>query len=807
MLDEWRAIIKQPILWISMIGLALIPALYNVIFLSSMWDPYGKIAQLPVAVVNQDQPASYQGKTLTVGDDMVDNMSKNKALDYHFVSKKQGEKGLAKGKYFMLITLPKDLSQQAASLLTEEPKQMTISYQTSKGHSFVASKMAESAMTQLKDRVAKNITYTYTNSLFKNVSKLSSGLIKAGEGSQQLAEGSQELEDGSKTLTENLAKLASSSLTFSDGAETLSFGLGQYAAGVTQLHLGLSSLTSGLATYTSGVDSLASGSSQLEARSADLVNGVSQLGSAAEQMQPLVDGANQLRDGLTSLASQVGLSQEQEEQLNQLSQGLEQLNLVIQSLGGSEASLPDVSSELIAISSAAQTLLEAATADSSQTVAKLQASSVYQSLTPDQQGELLAAVGGASETELVSAAQSISHQVASLQSALASLDTGTQATKLTELQASANAVLPGAVTGLASLSTGFTQLKLALTDQLIPGSSQLATGVTTLQSQLGLGASQLQAGVEEYTAAVASISAGANQLSSNSGQLRDGASQLQSGAATLDGTSSQLTSGASQLANGANQLATGADQLSQGGQRLTEGLGSLGTGAVSLSSGLAQANDKLAGVSTDKDNALDLASPVRLSHKDKDKVETNGVGMAPYMMSVALMVAALSSNMIFTKTVSGVAPKNRLDWVSRKLAVNGLVALLSGTILYLAVHLIGVTANHEGKTYFLTLLASLTFMAMVTALYTWHERIGAFASLILLLLQLGSSAGTYPLALTDRFFQSINPFLPMSYTVSGLRQTISMTGQITKEVSVLTVFILVFTALGAGLYTRKRSSE
>ncbi len=49
-----------------------------------------------------------------------------------------------------------------------------------------------------------------------------------------------------------------------------------------------------------------------------------------------------------------------------------------------------------------------------------------------------------------------------------------------------------------------------------------------------------------------------------------------------------------------------------------------------------------------------------------------------------------------------------------------------------------------------------------------------FASPILLLLQLASSAGTYPLELTNKIFQAINPWLLMSYSVSGLRQTISM---------------------------------
>ena len=91
-------------------------------------------------------------------------------------------------------------------------------------------------------------------------------------------------------------------------------------------------------------------------------------------------------------------------------------------------------------------------------------------------------------------------------------------------------------------------------------------------------------------------------------------------------------------------------------------------------------------------------------------------------------------------------------------------------------------------------------MALVTALVTWDSKIGAFASLILLLLQLASSAGTYPLELTNKIFQAINPWLPMSYSVSGLRQTISMGGQIGGQVGFLMIVLVLFMATGVLVY-------
>ena len=277
MFNEWKAIFKKPLFIIVMVGVSLIPALYNVIFLSSMWNPYGKVSELPVAVVNKDQHATFNSNTLSVGDDMVKSLRKNDALDFHFVSEAKAKKGLEKGDYYMIITLPSDLSQKAASILDNKPQKMQIDYQTSSGHSFIASKMSDSAMTRLQQTVANNVTNTYTTSLFKSMNSLRKGMITAASGSGQLASGGQQLKDGSQTLTDNLQTLSSSSMTFADGANTLTTGLGTYTLGVHQLSDGIGTLSTRLSAYTSGVGQLASGSDTLSKGLTDYTNDVGQL--------------------------------------------------------------------------------------------------------------------------------------------------------------------------------------------------------------------------------------------------------------------------------------------------------------------------------------------------------------------------------------------------------------------------------------------------------------------------------------------------------------------------------------------------
>ena len=879
MFKEWKAIFKKPTFIIVMIGISLIPALYNIIFLSSMWDPYGQLSDLPVAVVNNDKEASYNGNTMAIGKDMVSNLKENKSLDFHFVDEEEGKKGLEDGDYYMVVTLPSDLSEKAASILTDHPEQMQIDYQTSSGHSFIASKMSDSAMTQLKQNVSTNVTETYTKALFDKMVELKDGMSQAASGSEKLTDGANQLVTGSQTLTTNLHSLADSSLTFSNGTEQFTKGLSSYVSGVEQLHLGLGNFNSGLVTYTGAVSQLDNGLGQLSSKSPELVRGINQLYTGVEsytggvsqlnagltqfssgvsaytngvgnlatgasqlsnQSATLRMGVEQLSEGIQQLSSKLDASSEKKDQINQLSSGLNQLNQAIQNIDvGDTKQLDSVLSSIVSLSNQ---MLASAQSEKATTLANIQSTAAYQSLTSEQQAEIRASVSQNS-TDGIQSAQSIVALVKGLQGSLENLQN--QSSNLSILKNQANQVLPLASTSLTGLSSGLTEIQGAVTSKLVPASQSIASGVnaytagidkvsqgasqlseknstltgsldqlvsglTTLtqkSSNLTARVGQLVEKTPELVSGIEKLSTGSNQLNQKSQELIAGVDKLQSGSSQLADKSSQLISGASQLESGANKLADGSGKLAEGGTKLTSGLEDLQSGVASLGQGLGNASDQLKSASTESKNAEILSNPLNLSKTDNDQVSVNGIAMAPYMISVALFVAAISTNMIFAKLPSGRHPESRWAWLKSRAEINGIIAVLAGILVYGGVHLIGLTANHEMRTFILIILTSLVFMSMVTALTTWNSRIGAFFSLILLLLQLASSAGTYPLALTNDFFRAINPWLPMSYSVSGLRQTISMTGNIHHQVIFLVVILALFIGLGMLAYQPKKMEE
>ncbi|MCB2833185.1 YhgE/Pip domain-containing protein [Streptococcus dysgalactiae] len=756
MLEELKALIKNPKLIITMIGVAMVPALYNLSFLGSMWDPYGRVNDLPIAVVNQDKPAKMADESLTIGDDMVDKMSKNKELDYHFVSSKSAQKGLKKGDYYMVITLPEDLSQRATTLLNPEPQKLTIRYQTSKGCGMVAAKMGETAMTKLKESVSQNITKTYTSAVFSSMTELQSGLKEASTGSQALASGAKNAQAGSQTLSTNLAALTGASQQFQQGTRRLTSGLTTYTDGVNQVKNGLGTLSTDIPNYLNGVSRLSQGASQLN-------QGLSQLTQATTLSDEKAKGIQSLIVGLQVL-----------------NQGIQQLNTELSTMEPPHLNADELGNSLGAIAQAAKQVIAEETDTQNEQLSALQATSVYQSLTAEQQGELAAALSQSDKSQTVSAAQTILSSVQTLSTGLQTLSQGNSLAQLDQLKAAvsqiasqSNHALPGASSVLSELTMGLSKVNGSLNKQVLPGSNQLTTGLAHLNG---------------YNTAIGS-----------------GVTKLSEGATALSTKSRELLKGSQQLSEGAGKLANGSFQLSQGGNQLTSGLTDLSTGLSTLNGSLAKASQQLSLVSVQDKNARAVSKPVLLNEKDRDDVKTNGIGMAPYMIAVSLMVVALSTNVIFANSLSGRPVKNKWDWAKQKFVINGFISTVGSIILYLAIQLLGFEAHYGMKTLGFIILSGWTLMALVTALVGWDDRYGSFASLVMLLLQVGSSGGSYPIELSGAFFQTLHPFLPMTYVVSGLRQTISLDGNIGLEIKVLTGFLLAFTVLALLIYRPKKT--
>lgn len=491
MKEEWKQIFKSNWLRIVMAAIMIIPSVYAGVFLGSMWDPYGKADQIPVAVVNEDRPVTFQSAKMHIGKDLADNLKDNQSMKFEFTSAKKAKKGLKNGDYYMVITIPKNFSKNATTLLNENPKKMVLKYETNPGTNYIASKMDETVINKIKASVSATVTHTYADTLFDQVGTLSKGLKDASNGSAKLNTGVDQLVIGNAAIHDNLKVLSASTLTFRDGAQTLE---------------------NGLMLYTEGVDEVYSGTKLLNEKSSGLNGGISKLGTGITNAN---NGSQNLLNGL-QLTSGKLKAQMTPEKLQAL-QTLQNLNN--ETAAKLKAELIDP--QLIANSNAANALT----------------AMDQNNLTTDQKKAIQAA------------ADTLSANNTSLSTLLGTMDNMNKQNYATIGEFSANLqalqkVLDdpdptqGLIAGAEKLNTGLSKMNAS-----VNGDEGLAAGLA-----------QYTAGVRKLNQGAAALTNTNKTLLNGMAQLNGGSSAISSGAFQLASGSSTMGSGLTTLKNGTDEL-------------------------------------------------------------------------------------------------------------------------------------------------------------------------------------------------------------------------------------------------------------
>lgn len=626
--QEWKSLWRNKILMIVLVFIIAIPAIYTTLFLGSMWDPYGKLDNLPVAVVNLDEPVEYEGETLNVGQKLVDKLKDDGSLCFNFTDADQAERGLENGTYYMVITVPKNFSENATTLMDTVPKKMELDYKTNPGTNYIAMKMSETALEKIKTSVAQEVTKTYAETIFDKISEAGDGMKDAADGAGEIYDGTEKLADGNKTISDNLKTLSEGTLTFKDGTSELKVGLSSYLDGVNQLsdgsttlangatslltgalklneganslsdgtktltsgtatlESGAKTLESGLKTYTDGVKQANDGAAALNSNSSALTSGAQQLTAGNEQLS---SGSAQILGGLNQMSSTVKSGLPSEDKITELSGGLDTYSAAIGKMNDElqNTSLPS-EEELAALNAVKTDLTNSLTnaGDNAKSLyvlaAQLQASGDLQTAAQVKEIADSLAANVTSAANDATAISAVFEQVTPSLSKATELKNG-----VAQLNENKELVLGGAKTALNGMYSGLGNVSYALDTQIIPGMSTLDGGI----SQVSDGAKSLSSGLTAYTSGVAQVGSGLTQLNDNSAQLNSGATQLSSGASQLSSGAKSLDSGADELKSGTNQLADGTKTLDDGTKTLTSGFATLTANNSKLTSGANQLAD------------------------------------------------------------------------------------------------------------------------------------------------------------------------------------------------------------------------
>ena len=504
----------------------------------------------------------------------------------------------------------------------------------------------------------------------------------------------------------------------------------------------LDKLGIGLDTAANGASTLHDGLGRLQSGTQTYVGGVKQL---AVNQQSLTGGLAQLSDGSRKL--QAGLGQlsnnlPTESQLSQLSDGMKQLQSGINQLN---ASVSNPSPALVAQQNKVETGMQTL----KQTMEDVKSDLSAAGDTLRILGAQAAASGGDSTTISLPQISSIS-----------------QALKKTQ--------------------------------PIIVQMGMLHEDLQTLKQQLSAQQTQLQAGVS-------ALNNGVNQLAPNAITAFNGYNSVRFANNQLLAGSASLTNGLNEAKSGSQKLANGASLLESRSGALIDGTSQLANGADTLANKLADASNHIKIQPTGTTTQQQIANPVKSEMTEKGNVPNYGYALSPYVLSLSLFVGAIVLNVIYPIRKTFSEQESAIRWWLSKASVAGVAAFMQATILMLVmVFFLGLTPEHPAHFIGVIYLTSFAYMSIVSLLVIVLDNPGRFLAMVLLVLQLGSSEGTFPIQTANGFFQAINPLVPMTYSIRALRQAIS--GGLDNafyggSMWVLVGFLLVANLLTIGFFT------
>ena len=794
------------------IAIIIIPLMYSYFYLYAFWDPYSKLDNLPVAVVNEDKGAIVNSEQKNAGNELVDELKGNDKLKWVFTDSTEARQGLKDRKYYAVVTIPEDFSANIATAETKDKKQGVIIYEPEQKRNFLASQILNKAVLELENKVTGKVSEEMVQYIADENKKLPDQLAELSDGLGKMQkEGTSKLKDGMNELIDNQVK-------FNNGIEKLSSSLGKAETGANTLKAGSSTLAVKQREFAEALSAskpqfkqLADGSVKFGKNLILLESGLLQINNGASQLNTklpqLTAGIQQYNQGLKAYTAGLkafsrGLSPVAT-QLSPLKTGVSQyytsVSTYSEKMGELNKGVTDYTNGVKALTNENKTAAELLTAYIKEHPEAMSDKNMQSIITVFQNSQ-------DSLGQLNTASDAIQSNVAALSAAAQQL-----------------------VAGGKQINDGVIKF--------VDGAPQLSQAA----AQLASGADTLSAGGENISAGLDTLSGGTTQMVQAISKASAGSSQLKEGYAQIDAAIQKASGSIATAADSAEQLADGTEQLNSGAAELADGMGKLGSGSRELDTnaqkflvgekeirdGAGELDDKVKEAyskvvdkqkeANDKVSKLDglagyVSDPVNVEEKDVDQVNDYGTAFAPYFISLSLWVGAL---IMFVMIYLNPQMRFKRKLVKNmhmdvKFLIYPLIGIAQAVALALVlINALNLQLTNTAMFFAVIVLVSLSFISIVQFLIVHLGDIGKFLVILLLILQLTASGGTFPNELVPDFFNAINPFMPMTYAIYALKETISGHNNafLMQNIIVLAGIMLVFLVASLLLTGNKKAKS
>jgi putative membrane protein len=323
--------------------------------------------------------------------------------------------------------------------------------------------------------------------------------------------------------------------------------------------------------------------------------------------------------------------------------------------------------------------------------------------------------------------------------------------------------------------------------------------------ELAWGAAQVANGMGELDAQIPALISGIDQLASGAEQLANGMTQLNDQIPALLG-------GIDQLLDGAEKLDAGAGELKAGLEALPPGIDQLYTGSKTLTDGLYAGVELVPMLTNTQIDSISkvVASPVDITDTSKATASGYSEGLMPFFVALSAWVGAYALFIIvqpFSKRtlLAGMHPM--------KVAIGGwifptMVSMVQlGCVFFIVNVLLNMPSQNMLLSWLFFMLISCCYVSILFCLVAALEKVGLFIGLVLLILQLTSSGGTFPWQTTPIFFHYLHDLLPMGYAVDAIRRLFygAALSPVILDAAVLVGYTCIFLVVGSIIVRKKRT--
>lgn len=701
--------------WVAAVligGLIFLPSLYAWLNIYASSDPYGRTDKLPIAVVNEDKGADVQEKHIDTGKEIVSTLKKNPSMEWHFVSRKEAMDGVEYGDYFAVMVLPKNLSEQLASVVSGNPQKAEIDYFVNEKLNSIAPKITEKGATVIVDQVSSQFVSTVNGVIFGMLNKLGLEL-------------EQDLPDVQKF--ENYVFEAEKSLP--EIYNLLNRGLGDATDAQAIIH-------------------------------------------AAQGKLP--EAKQITEDGLGQINRTIGYLNEAEQKLNEMSPkikaDLKKVSDISNEANDFLKQLQGVQMDFTELDKAKKSLDERMSASIERV------DGIKQDLVRLQ--ELVQQLPKPDETPDSDQQTTPSLSSPDLSGKLDDAITKTDNLKKVLQEAQTNArTVNSVVTGKAE---------------------ELDQAVDDLQKIAGNTSVELDAFMKEYVNTIEptvkkEVATAKGTLGQAKGLLTEIQSTLPKVQTILGNSDRELAEGKETIEKAVTEYPYVSEKVNQ----LAEKIRSI--------QGETDINQIIQLLKNDPNaEKTFFEEPIQLKENRLYSIENYGTGMTPFYTVLSLWVGCLLLISLLSTDVHGEEFTTRQVYFGRFLTF-GLIGLLqmfivvAGDLLLLDVHI-------REPFWFVVfgVIISVVFMSIVYTLVSVFGDVGKAMAIVMLVLQIAGSGGTYPVVLLPDFFGMINPFLPFTYAIDVMREAVGgiVWERVAKDLLFLACCSIGFILFGALLKER-----